>query len=255
MASGTWFTEAFMHFPTVVLGAKAAQWLGVRDPGTQLWLDGRWFTLVGVLDPAPLAEELDVAALIPWQSAVDTLGFDEHPSTVYVRAQEASVTAVRGILARTADPEHPDRVRVSRPSDALAARAAADRAFTGLLLGVGAVALLVGGIGVANTMVIAVLERRTEIGLRRSLGARRGHIRLQFLTEALLLSALGGGFGAVLGAAVTIMYAASRGWPALVPAWASFGGISATLLIGAVAGLYPAMRAARLSPTEALATA
>jgi putative ABC transport system permease protein len=146
-------------------------------------------------------------------------------------------------------------VRVSRPSDALVARAAADRALAGLLVGLGAVALFVGGIGVANTMVIAVLERRMEIGLRRALGARRGQIRLQFLTESLLMSALGGGAGAVLGVLVTAGYATTRHWPSVVPAWASFGGIAATLVIGGIAGLYPAMRAARLSPTVALAIA
>ena len=139
-------------------------------------------------------------------------------------------------------------------SDALAARQATNRAFTGLLLGLGAVALLVGGVGVANTMVISVLERRSEIGLRRSLGATRGQIRLQFLAESLLLSALGGVGGVVLGIAVTTLYATAQTWPTVVPAWATVGGVAATLLIGALAGLYPAIRAARLAPTEALAT-
>lgn len=254
LAHGAWLNEATARFPTVVLGAKASQWLGVWEPGTQVWLAGRWFTVVGVLSPAPLATELDAAALIGWEAAAK-LGFEGHPSTVYVRARESSVAAVRAVLARTADPAHPHQVRVSRPSDALVAKAAADRTFTGLLLGLGAVALLVGGIGIANTMVIAVLERRSEIGLRRSLGARQGQIRIQFLTESLLLSALGGGAGALLGTGVTFAYAVSQGWPALVPAWTSLGSIGATLVIGAVAGLYPAMRAAAVSPTEALAGA
>ncbi|WP_372455559.1 ABC transporter permease [Nonomuraea sediminis] len=158
------------------------------------------------------------------------------------------------MLAATANPQAPNEVKVSRPSDALAARQATDRAFTGLLLGLGAVALLVGGVGVANTMVISVLERRSEIGLRRSLGATRGQIRLQFLAESLLLSAMGGLGGMLVGAAVTILYATTQAWPAVVPAWASGGGLAATLLIGMIAGLYPAIRAARLAPTEALAT-
>ncbi len=143
---------------------------------------------------------------------------------------------------------------MSRPSDALAAQQAADETFTGLLLGLGAVALLVGGVGVANTMVISVLERRPEIGLRRSLGATRGQIRVQFLAESLLLSVLGGVTGVLLGLGVTALYASTQGWPTVVPLWAAGGGLLATLLIGAVAGLYPAMRAARLSPTEALST-
>lgn len=172
---------------------------------------------------------------------------------MYTRTDPEAVEAVRGVLAASANPEQPDEVEVSRPSDALAAQDAADTAFTGLLLGLGAVALLVGGIGVANTMVISVLERRAEIGLRRSLGATRGHIRVQFLTESLLLSALGGAAGVLLGAAVTWVYATMRDWPTVVPAWVVGGGVGATLLIGAIAGLYPAIRAARLAPTEALA--
>ena len=255
VATGAFLNEATARYPAVVLGAAAAQRLGVGAAGSrqQVWLGGQWFTVVGTLHPVPLAEELDTAALVGWPVAAQRLGFDGYPSTVYTRSREASVEAVRAVLAASANPEHPEEVTVSRPSDALAAKRATDRTLSGLLLGLGAVALLVGGVGVANTMVISVLERRAEIGLRRSLGATRGQIRLQFLAEALLLSALGGAGGVLLGIAVTGGYSATQGWPAVVPAWASAGGLAATLLIGALAGLYPAIRAARLAPTEALA--
>jgi putative ABC transport system permease protein len=220
----------------------------------QVYLGGKWFTVIGVLDPVPLAPELDSSALVGWPAAVSYLDFDGHPTTVYTRTTDASVEAVQAVLAATANPQAPNEVQVSRPSDALAARQATNRTFTGLLLGLGAVALLVGGVGVANTMVISVLERRAEIGLRRSFGATRGQIRLQFLAESLLLSALGGVGGAVIGIAVTVLYAATQSLSPVVPAWATVGGVAATLVIGAIAGLYPAIRAARLSPTEALAT-
>ncbi|MFD0318125.1 ABC transporter permease [Streptomyces flavalbus] len=256
LADGTWLNAATARYPAVVLGAAAAERLGVGHAGqdTQVLVGGRWFTVVGILQRAPLAPELDAAALVGWPVAARELGFDEHATTVYTRSTEASVEAVRAVLAATANPEAPSEVQVSRPSDALAARRATDEAFTGLLLGLGAVALLVGGVGVANTMVISVLERRAEIGLRRSLGATRGQIRGQFLAESLLLSALGGLGGAVLGLGVTTGYALYQGWPTAVPPWALAGGVAATLLIGGLAGLYPAIRAARLSPTEALAT-
>ncbi|GAA2606758.1 ABC transporter permease [Dactylosporangium fulvum] len=254
LADGVWLNAATARYPAVVLGATAARRLGITavNDGVQVYVDRRWFTVVGILDPVPLAPELDSAVLVGWDAAAGYLGFDGHPTTVYTRSKDDHVEAVRAVLAATANPQAPNEVRVSRPSDALAARQATDKAFTGLLLGLGAVALLVGGVGVANTMVISVLERRAEIGLRRALGATRGQILLQFLSESLLLSALGGVGGVVTGIAVTTLYAASRDWPAIVPAWATAGGVAATLVIGAIAGLYPAVRAARLAPTEAL---
>jgi putative ABC transport system permease protein len=256
LADGTWLNPATNRYPAVVLGSATARRLGIgaAGPDIQVWLGGTWFTVVGILDPVPLAPELDSAALVGWPAAQTYLDFDGHPTTVYTRSRDAAIQAVRDVLAATANPQAPNEVKVSRPSDALAARNATNKAFTGLLLGLGAVALLVGGVGVANTMVISVLERRPEIGLRRSLGATRGQIRLQFLAESLLLSALGGVGGVLLGIAVTTLYAATQAWPAVVPAWVMAGGIAATLVIGAIAGLYPAIRAARLAPTEALAT-
>ncbi len=200
--------------------------------------------MIGILDPVRLVPRLDLGALIGWPAGQRYLGFDGDITTLYIRTDPSAVEAVRALLARTVNPERPNEVDVSRPSDALAAQAAAETTFTSLLLGLGAVALLVGGIGVANPMVISVLERRAEIGLRRAQGASRGHIRIQFL---------GGGAGILLGSAVTAVYATVQGWPTVVPAWVMVGGITATLVIGGVAGLFPAIRAARVAPTEALA--
>lgn len=255
VVSGRWLDAATERYPAVVLGSRSAQQLGVYQagPDVQVWLGGRWFTVIGLLAADELAPELDSAALIGWPAAEQELGFDGHPTTVYTRAEEEHVADVQQVLAATANPENPNEVDVSRPSDALAAKQATDDALSGLLLGLGAVALLVGGVGVANTMVISALERRAEIGLRRSLGATRGQIRTQFLCESLLLSALGGLGGVALGIAVTAGYASYQGWPTLVPPWAMAGGVAATLLIGGLAGFYPAVRAARLPPTEALA--
>jgi putative ABC transport system permease protein len=251
--SGVWLTPATATYPGVVLGSVAAQRLDLPGIGTRVWLGGVWYAVVGMLDPVPLAPELDSAALVGWESARSYLKFDGRPTTIYVRAVERQVDAVRSVLGDTADPERPSQVAVSRPSDALAAQRAARSAWNGLLLGLGGVALLVGGVGIANTMVISILERRGEIGLRRALGATRGHIRAQFLVEASLLSAVGGAGGILLGVAVTALYATGRHWPTVVPAWATLGGLGATLVIGVGAGLYPAVRASRLAPTQALA--
>ncbi|MGH3392108.1 MAG: ABC transporter permease [Actinomadura sp.] len=255
MRSGTWLSAATGRYPGVVLGAEAAERLGVSRTGEQVWVGNRWFTVLGVVNPLPLAPEIDRSALVGWEAAKRYLDFDGHPTVLYERSTDASVEAVQGVLPRTVNPENPDQVDVSRPSDALEAKAAAAGAFTNLLLGLGAVALLVGGVGVANTMVISVLERRREIGLRRSLGATRGQVRVQFLTESLLLSVLGGVAGVVLGALATVAFATYRDWPPVVPPWAVGGALAATLVIGTVAGIYPATRAARLSPTVALTTA
>jgi putative ABC transport system permease protein len=256
VASGSWLNAATANYPAVVLGAKAATRLGIGTAtgAVRVWLGGHWFTVVGVLAAVPLAPELDSAALVGWPVASSVLAFDGYPTTVYTRTRDDAVTDVQAVLAATANPEHPNEVKVSRPSDALVAGKAADATLSALLLGLGAVALLVGGVGVANTMVISVLERRAEIGLRRSLGATRGQVRLQFLMESLLLAGLGGVGGVLLGIGVTTGYATYQHWPSVVPAWASFGGVAATVVIGVVAGLYPAWRAARLAPTEALAT-
>ncbi|MER7211811.1 ABC transporter permease [Streptosporangium sp. NPDC000239] len=252
--SGVFLNSATEMYPATVLGSVAAGRLGVGQPGAQVYLAGHWFTVIGVLDSLPLNPEIDRSALVGWPVAEGLLGFDGHPTTLYERSDEEAVTAVREVLASAVNPRDPEEVQVSRPSDALTAQLAAASTFNSLFLGLGAVALLVGGVGVANTMVISVLERRQEIGLRRALGANRGQIRLQFLAESVVLSLLGGLSGVLLGVLVTLGYAASRGWPLVLPVQALAGGVVASTLIGAVAGLYPARGAARLTPTQALAT-
>jgi putative ABC transport system permease protein len=255
LSRGRFLNAGSARTPSVVLGARAAEQLGVDRPGTSVYIDGRWWTVVGIMRPIELAADLDRAVLMGYAAAARYLGEARTATTVYLRADPGAVARVRDLVPSAANPQSPEEVQVSRPSDALAARAAADSALTGLFLGLGAVALLVGGIGIANTMVISVLERRSEIGLRRALGATRGHIRAQFVVESLLLAAAGGAAGILGGALVTGGYARVRGWSSVVPPEALAGGLGAALLIGAVAGLYPAARAARLSPTEALRSA
>ncbi len=254
VAQGHYLNAATAREPVAVLGAAAARLLGVDRiyPGQRIWVGGQWFYLAGVLRPAVLASAIDSSVLVGYPAAQRYLGFDGHPSTIYLRAHTDRVTAVDDLLAATANPENPSGVDVSQPSDALVAQADAKSALNGLFLGLGAVALLVGAVGVANIMIISVLERRSEIGLRRALGATKGHIRTQFLSEAILLGLLGGVVGVALGAAGTAVYAHTKHWATIIPTEAWAGGIAASLIIGAVAGLIPALRAAQLSPTQAL---
>ncbi|MGC1237796.1 MAG: ABC transporter permease [Acidimicrobiales bacterium] len=254
VAKGTYLNAATANEPVCVLGAAAAQYLGIDRvySGERIWADGSWCYVGGILKPAVLASSIDDSVLIGFPAAEHYFGFDGHPSTIYVRARTNQVSPVYNVLAATANPENPNEVDVSQPSNALVAQADAQGAFDGLFLGLGVVALLVGAVGVANIMIISVLERRSEIGLRRALGATKSHVRIQFLAEAILLSLIGGAAGVGLGALSTAVYASSKHELIVIPVLAWSGGMGAAVLIGAVAGLWPALRAARMSPTEAL---
>jgi len=254
VAQGHYLNAATAQEPVAVLGAVAAARLGIDRiyPGERIWAGGQWLYVAGILRPAVLAPAIDSSVLVGYPAAEKYLGFDGHPATIYLRTRSSRVTTVDNLLAATASPENPSQVNVSQPSAALVAQAEAQSALNGLFLGLGAIALLVGAVGVANIMIISVLERRSEIGLRRALGATRGHIRTQFLSEAVLLGLLGGAVGVALGVASTVVYAHTKGWSTVIPIEAWAGGIAASVIIGAVAGLIPALRAARLSPTQAL---
>ncbi|MEM7325083.1 MAG: ABC transporter permease [Actinomycetota bacterium] len=254
LADGRYLDDGTSAYPNAVLGAVAAERLGITDldePSFVL-IGDQLVEVIGILDEFPLAADLDRAVIIGREAAQTFFDAEDAPAVVYTRVADGTVDETRDVLPAGTDPANPEEVTVSRPSDALEAQAAADDALTTLFLGLGAVALLVGGIGIANVMVIAVIERRGEIGLRRSLGATRAHIRRQFLTEAILLSVLGGLAGVAIGVAATVVYATSQGWRVVIPVEAMVGGFAAAVVIGGIAGLYPAMRAAALAPTEAL---
>jgi putative ABC transport system permease protein len=252
VAVGAWLDEASSTLPTTVLGNTAARRLGIDETGVRVWMGDQWFSVIGILAPVELASELDSSAFVGAPLAEDLFDFDGSPSTIYVRSDVEYIEDVRAVLGRTANPEDASEVEVTRPSDVIEAKAAAATAFTELFLGLGAVALIGGGVGIANVMLMSVLERRSEIGLRRALGATRRHIAMQFVSEALALALVGGVLGVLLGAGLAVTYALSQEWTPIIPAVAVVGGIIAALAIGAIAGFYPAMRAARLSPTDAL---
>jgi putative ABC transport system permease protein len=266
LARGDWLNQGTARLPVAVLGAVAAQQLGIDrvNPGRRIWLGGQWFDIAGILNPSPLTPDIDVSALIGYPAAQTYLGYlsivggeqktGGPPSSIYVRAATGHEAAVQSLLANTADPEAPYEAAVSQPSDVLTARAAAAGAFNSLFLGLGVVALIVGAVGVANIMIISVLERRSEIGLRRALGATKSQIRTQFLAESILLAVIGGIVGVLAGAIATAIYASTKNWAVIIPARAWTGGIASAILIGAVAGLMPAIRASRMPPTVALRT-
>jgi putative ABC transport system permease protein len=266
IARGRWLNEGTAREPVAVLGSAAAGRLGIDRlyPDQRIWLGDQWFNVAGILNPSPLQPEIDNSALIGYPTAQQYLGYLSlvrgqrqagPPTSIYVRAATGHEAAVQSLLAQTANPQAPNEVNLSQPSDVLTARAAAAGAFDSLFLGLGVVALIVGAVGVANIMIISVLERRSEIGLRRALGATRAQVRTQFLAESILLAVIGGVVGILAGAAATAVYANSKGWAIVIPAEAWASGIVSAIAIGALAGLVPAIRASRLSPTTALRTA
>lgn len=256
VVSGTELSDATSSYPVVVLGWSAATILGIdhAGPDERVWMAGRYWPVIGILAPFPLAQEIDLSVLVGSAAAERYLGWDGTPTRIYIRADVDRVNDVSSRLAPTVNPAAPYQVAVQRPSDALAARIAVADASTSLFLALGAIALLVAAIGIANVMLISVLERRSEIGLRRALGATRADIAIQFLGEALLLAGLGGVAGLAAGAALTTAFAIYRGWAVLIPLTTVAIALGAALLVGIVAGVYPAARAARLAPTDALRT-
>ncbi|MFL0575904.1 ABC transporter permease [Brevibacterium luteolum] len=254
LRNGAWFNRATGQYPTTVLGATAARRLGIATPGSHVTINGADYAVLGILKPSALAPELNTSVLVGGAHAQQQLEFSGSPTTLFERSAEDSVSQVRDLIPSTLNAQRPNEVSVSRPSDTLAAQNAIDTAFTGLLVGVGSIALLVGGIGVANIMIITVMERRREIGLRRALGATRAHIRKQFMIESVLLATYGGLAGIVLGAVCTVTVSLINGWTPTIPLIVPLLGITITIIVGAVAGVLPAMRAADTSPTAALST-
>ncbi|MFE3202993.1 ABC transporter permease [Embleya sp. NPDC059237] len=255
LTSGHWLDAASENLPITVLGDQAAQRLAVTGPGERVWLGGQWYKVAGILTPNELAPELSTSALVGWPQAVAHLGADGTAATVYLRSYSERVPQVQSVAAATANPASPNTVAVSRPSDLLAARAETENTLTGLVLALAGVALLVGGVGIANTMVVGVMERRGEIGLRRALGARGGQIAMQFLLEAVLMGFLGGMGGLLLGSLAVYGYALAQDWAAAIPLYTLVVGPAVSVVVAAIAGIYPALRAAKASPTDALRSA
>jgi putative ABC transport system permease protein len=250
MAEGKWFDQAARELPTVVLGDGAARRLRA-GVGQRIWVADRWWAVIGVLERMELAEEMDSTAFLA-PAYADQFFPDTPIASIYVASAQGQTSAVRRVLAATANPADPKGVSVTKLSEFFQAGEMMDQMFRTLSLGLGALALLIGGIGIANTMVVAVMERRGEVGLRRAMGARAGQIALQFVLEAALIGFIGGVFGVGVGAYATYVYTAAGHTAYAMPWWVIAAGPAISIAIGALAGLYPSLKAARLSPTVAL---
>ena len=254
LIEGRFIQDGLSNIPVTVLGSVTASRLGINtlDTPTKILIGNEWFGVVGIIDELKIHPDLDRSVFIGYGVAKTLFDIDKEPTTIYVRANPTYIEDVVEVIAPSMNPENPDQVQVSRPSDALEAQEAADAAFTNLLLGLGSVALLVGGVAIANVMVMSVLERRMEIGVRRSIGATRKEIRYQFLLESIVLSGIGGLVGVVLGTGVTLGYTNYTDIVFSIPVSQVLGAILLALLIGAISGVYPAIKASKIQPAEAV---
>ena len=254
LIEGRFIQDGLSNIPVTVLGSVTASRLGINtlDTPTKILIGNEWFGVVGIIDELKIHPDLDRSVFIGYGVAKTLFDIDKEPTTIYVRANPTYIEDVVEVIAPSMNPENPDQVQVSRPSDALEAQEAADAAFTNLLLGLGSVALLVGGVAIANVMVMSVLERRMEIGVRRSIGATRKEIRYQFLLESIVLSGIGGLVGVVLGTGVTLGYTNYTDIVFSIPVSQVLGEILLALLIGAISGVYPAIKASKIQPAEAV---
>ena len=254
LSEGRFITDGLSDLPVTVLGSVTAKRLGITNLSkpTKILIDDEWFGVIGIVEELKIHPDLDRSVFIGYGAAKILFDINEEPTTIYLRANPTFIEDVVEVIAPSMNPENPDQVEVSRPSDALEAQQAVEASFTNLLLGLGSVALLVGGVAIANVMVMSVLERRMEIGVRRSIGATRREIRYQFLLESIVLSGIGGLVGVMLGSLITLAYTNYTNIVFSIPVWQILGAVVLALLIGAISGVYPAIKASKIQPAEAV---
>jgi putative ABC transport system permease protein len=257
--------------PVCVLG-MAAKWslFGSADPvGQYVKVNEQWFRVVGVVSPQ-LSSQTEIAGTpavdvnnniyIPLQAALLRLedsysDVRDEIDGVYLDLRESAdvseaALVVRAILEST---HHgADDFSIVVPAELLAEQKRTERLFNGVMVAIASISLLVGGIGIMNIMLASILERTREIGLRRAVGARQSDIVRQFVVEATMISFAGGTIGVVFGFFVSRLIAWLAGWSTIV----TFGSIVLAFLVsisvGLVFGIYPATKAARLDPVEAI---
>ncbi|MAT37817.1 MAG: hypothetical protein CL420_07250 [Acidimicrobiaceae bacterium] len=215
-------------------------------------VDGETYGVVGVIEKVDLVPKLDTAIIIPKSSAEEDFDVEQKPTTLYVRATEGNVDSTAEALPMAINLGGDEAVTVAVPSDLLEAQGAVDTTLRNILFLMGGLALLVGGVGIANVMSISVIQRSGEIGIRRALGHTKMTIALQFVLEALFVGVLGGIAGVVTGVCVIYLVSSILGWIATlnIPLFLVAGGMA--LIVSVIAGLYPAWKAARLEPLETL---
>jgi putative ABC transport system permease protein len=253
--NGRWLSAADnkLHARAAVIGAGLAkQYAFLRGENRTIRLNDTNFGVVGVLGPVALDPDLDNAVFVTQWAAKHVFATDGKPNQLYVRSTPKDTQATADAIPTAINLGGPDQVSTKVPSDVLKAASQADKTLQQTALFAGLLALTVGGLGIANVMSISVIQRSSEIGIRRAVGHSRSKIGLQFLLESLFVGILGGILGAAVGVGVVYLVSAFAHWVVVIaysriPIW-----MGLALIVSVVAGLYPSIKAARLEPLETL---
>lgn len=237
----------------VVLGPGAAQRLNVTrvDQQPVIFLDQEAFVVIGIIDDVLRQPALLNGVIMPEGTARDTYEYAS-ASTVQIDVEIGAASLIADQAPVALNPDEPSLLVVQKPPEPEDLRRDVEGDVNALFLVLGAVSLLVGAIGIANVTLVSVLERVGEIGLRRALGAARRHIAAQFLVESTMMGLVGGIIGASLGILVVVAISAARTWTPVLDPWLPLAAPLVGAITGLLAGLYPAVRASRLEPVEAL---
>ena len=255
LLDGRWLDTADvdLHLPAAVIGAGVAKEYGYLPGETRtIRLNDTNFGVVGVLGQVPLDPSLDDAVFVTQWAAQNLLGSSGDPNQLYIRARPGTTQETADAVPTAVSLGGPDETSTQVPSDVLQAAAQANKTLQQVALFAGLLALTVGGLGIANVMSISVIQRSSEIGIRRAVGHTQAKIGAQFLLESIFVGVLGGFVGALVGVAVIYLVSAFAGWVVVIaysriPLW-----MGLALLVSVLAGLYPSIKAARLEPLETL---
>lgn len=237
-----------------VLGAAAAQRLGISRISNQpaIFINDSAYTVIGIIDDVERNPDLLLSVIVPSATAFDRLPVGSAQFAVIIDTQPGAAQLIGSQVALALRPDHPDWLQVLVPPDPESLRRGVESDVTGLFYALAGLALLIGTVGIANTTLVAVIERRGEIGLRRAIGAKPRHIASQVLAESSALGLIGGFVGAALGIVAVVAVSAANGWTTTLNPQITLASPILGAATGLLAGVQPAHRATRTQPADAL---